>query len=112
MYEVRKTMEVSGSHHLHLDYPSKCSNVHGHNWKITVVCRVKDDGLDQNGMVIDFTKIKDVVNRYDHTNLNDFMEQPTAENVAKAIFDDVPHCVRVEVEETEGNKAIYEPDRD
>jgi len=108
MYEVRKTMEIAVAHRLDLPYQSKCTNVHGHNLKVTVVCRVKDGGLE-NGMVVDFSKIKEVVNQYDHSNLNRFLEQPTAENLAKLILEQIPHCTRVEVEETEGNKAIYEP---
>lgn len=108
MYEVRKTMEIAVAHNLDLPYQSKCTNVHGHNLKVTVICRVKDDRLE-NGMVVDFSKIKEVVNQYDHSNLNHFLEQPTAENLAKLILEQIPHCARVEVEETEGNKAIYEP---
>lgn len=111
MYELQKTMEISGAHKLSLDYASKCCNLHGHNWKITVTCRVSDDGLDRNGMVVDFTKIKETVNKLDHANLNDFVDQPTAENIAKYILEDIPHCVRVEIEETEGNRVVYEPGR-
>ncbi|RDE12168.1 MAG: 6-carboxytetrahydropterin synthase QueD [Candidatus Thorarchaeota archaeon] len=112
MYEVHKTMTVAGAHHLNLNYESRCSSLHGHNWRITVVCRVKDDGLDVNGMVVDFTDIKKIVNKFDHANLNDFVVQPTAENIAKYLYEEIPHCARIEVEETEGNKVVYEPDRD
>ena len=33
---------------------------------------------------------------------------PTAENIAKWIHDNVPYCVKVQVQESEGNVAIYE----
>ena len=36
MFTVTKRLEVSASHQLKLDYPSKCQNLHGHNWIITV----------------------------------------------------------------------------
>lgn len=36
MYTVIKRMEVSASHSLKLSYQSKCENLHGHNWIITV----------------------------------------------------------------------------
>ena len=39
MYTVIKRMEVSASHSLNLSYRSKCENLHGHNWIITVYCR-------------------------------------------------------------------------
>jgi len=31
-------MEIAGAHRLELDYESKCSNLHGHNWIVTVYC--------------------------------------------------------------------------
>ena len=59
MYTVSKRLEVSASHQLKLDYPSKCQNLHGHNWIIIVHCRSKE--LDHNSMVIDFTIIKEKI---------------------------------------------------
>jgi len=112
MYEIQKVMRIEGAHNLNLNYDSKCTQLHGHSWKIIVVCRVRDNGLDKNGMVVDFTSIKEVVGKFDHAYLNEFLVQPTAENIARSIYEEIPHCVRVEVEETEGNKVIYEPDRD
>jgi 6-pyruvoyltetrahydropterin/6-carboxytetrahydropterin synthase len=79
---------------------------------VTVFCRCKDDQLDENGMVIDFTKIKKVVNRLDHCSLNTIIPQPTAENIAKYLVEEIPLCFKVEIEETRGNKVIYEPDCD
>ena len=65
--------------------------------------------LDENGMILDFTKIKEIVNKLDHKHINDIVDfNPTAENMAKWICDQIPHCVSVEVQETEGNVAIYE----
>ena len=52
MYTVIKRMEISASHSLMLPYPSKCENLHGHNWIITVYCRSKE--LNEAGMVVDF----------------------------------------------------------
>ena len=61
-------------------------------------------------MVIDFKKIKDIVQtKMDHQNLNEvFSFNPTAENIAKWICDHVPHCIKVQVQESEGNVAVYE----
>lgn len=108
LYTVTKRIEVSAAHHLVLDYESKCENLHGHNWIIHVTCQREE--LDHNGMVIDFKKIKELVSdRMDHQNLNTVFDfNPTAENIAKWICDTVPYCVKVRVQESEGNVAVYE----
>ena len=101
-------MEVAGCHQLNLSYESKCSNLHGHNWLITVWCKAKE--LNADGMVVDFTGIKKKVHGYlDHGNFNDLLPfNPTAENIAKWICDQIPQCYRVDVQESVGNVAIYE----
>ncbi|MBO4551501.1 MAG: 6-carboxytetrahydropterin synthase, partial [Bacteroidaceae bacterium] len=35
MYYISKRLVISASHRLELSYPSKCSQLHGHNWTIT-----------------------------------------------------------------------------
>lgn len=108
MYTVKKRIEIAGAHQLKLPYPSKCSRLHGHNWIIEVTCQREE--LDENGMVIDFSKIKEVVMQLDHQYLNDLLKgiNPTAENIARWIADQIPYCVKVSVQESEGNLAIYE----
>lgn len=103
-------MEVSAAHSLHLSYPSKCENLHGHNWVIIVHCRARE--LNADGMVTDFTHIKErVLNQLDHRNLNEVLPfNPTAENIARWVCEQVENCYRVEVQESEGNTAIYEKD--
>ena len=110
MYYVSKKLEVAGAHKLKLNYESKCSNLHGHNWWITVHC--KSSILNENGMVVDFKHIKNMVSdKLDHHNLNEVFDfNPTAENIAKWICDNVPRCYKVEVQESDGNIAIYERD--
>jgi 6-pyruvoyltetrahydropterin/6-carboxytetrahydropterin synthase len=103
-------MEIAGAHNLKLNYKSKCINLHGHNWIITVYC--KTEKLDENGMVVDFKHIKDMVSeKLDHQYINDIVDfNPTAENMAKWICDQVPNCYKVTVQESEGNIAAYEKD--
>ena len=110
MYYVKKRFEISAAHRLDLSYESKCTNVHGHNWIVTVECKAKE--LNKDGMVTDFTHIKQLVKeRLDHSMINDVIEMnPTAENIAKWIVDHVPNCWRCEVQESEGNSAAYEKD--
>ncbi|MDE6397427.1 MAG: 6-carboxytetrahydropterin synthase QueD [Muribaculaceae bacterium] len=108
MYYVTKRLEISASHRLELDYESKCTSMHGHNWIITIHCRAEE--LNANGMVTDFTHIKQLVmDRLDHACLNDVLPfNPTAENIARWITDTVPNCWRTDVQESEGNTASYE----
>lgn len=108
MYFVKKRLEISASHKLNLAYPSKCENLHGHNWIITIYC--KSEKLNPNGMVVDFTHIKQQVqDKLDHKNLNEELDfNPTAENMAKWICEEIPYCYKVDVQESEGNIASYE----
>lgn len=107
MYKVIKKLEIAASHKLNLPYESKCKNLHGHNWILTVYLRSE---TLENGMVYDFTEIKKLVkSRLDHKNMNDYIEQPTAENIAKYVCDVLGEkCYKVEVQESEGNIAVYE----
>ncbi len=107
MYYVTKRLEVSFAHRLKLSYASKCQNLHGHNGIITIYCR--SEVLDENGMVTDFTHVKRMVSeRLDHACLNDIFDfNPTAENLARWICEQVPHCYKVTFQESEGNIAAY-----
>lgn len=109
MYYISKRLEIAGAHKLKLDYESKCSNLHGHNWIINIYC--KSEELDQNGMVIDFKNIKNKISdKLDHQYINEVVDfNPTAENIAKYICDEIGEkCYKVSVQESEGNIAIYE----
>lgn len=111
MYYISKRIEISGSHRLELDYPSKCQNLHGHNWIVTVYCKARE--LDANGMVYDFTHLKmRITEKLDHQNLNDIFDfNPTAENIAHWICYELgDKCYKVSVQESEGNIAVYERD--
>ena len=70
------------------EYKGKCERVHGHTYRLEVEV-MKDLGDD--GMVMDFNEIKEVVNcevveKLDHSNLNDLLPNPTAENITQWIW--------------------------
>lgn len=107
MYYVSKRIEIAFAHKLSLTYESKCQRLHGHNAIVTVYCRAEE--LDENGMVVDFSHIKRLVaDQLDHVCMNDIFDfNPTAENLARWICDQIPRCYKVSFQESEGNVAVY-----
>ncbi|MDI6785407.1 MAG: 6-carboxytetrahydropterin synthase QueD [bacterium] len=91
MYEVMVEEYFSAAHYLK-GYDGKCSQLHGHNWKVQVF--LTSNILDSIGMVIDFKELKELVNividKLDHYCLNDLdifaKKNPTSENIAYFIF--------------------------
>ena len=110
MFYIQKSMEISAAHRLNLSYESKCQNLHGHNWHVTIYCKAKE--LNKDGMVCDFTHIKkDINEKLDHQYLNDILPfNPTAENMARWMCEQIPTCYKVSVQESDGNIAVYEKD--
>jgi 6-pyruvoyltetrahydropterin/6-carboxytetrahydropterin synthase len=53
----------SAAHRLPND-PSKCNNIHGHNYRIRV--RIDADKYGPEKMVIAFDKVKEIIDHYDH----------------------------------------------
>lgn len=80
--------EFAASHFL-TKYHGKCENLHGHNYKIVITI---EGDVKEDGMVMDFKIIKEkvtgkVLDKLDHTHLNDTMENPSAENLSVWIWD-------------------------
>jgi 6-pyruvoyltetrahydropterin/6-carboxytetrahydropterin synthase len=121
MFEITIEETFSSGHALR-NYRGKCENVHGHNYR----CQVQVEGadLDDIGLLVDFVELKKVVHsvldRMDHQWLNDWPPfdtlNPSAENMAKFIFDEVTSLLRpragvkvgwVRLWETDTSSAIY-----
>ena len=84
MVTVTKVFRFEASHKLP-DYVGKCHKLHGHSYKleVTVTGSITPTG-SKSGMIVDFNDLKDIVNKevigkYDHSYLNDFFPNPTAE---------------------------------
>ena len=93
MYQARVEAEFSAAHFLS-HYHGKCEKLHGHNYKVRLWAR--GEKLDEGGMLVDFALLKKALNEalapLDHSNLNDmgfFQNDPSAERIAKFIFDSV-----------------------
>ncbi len=113
MYEVTKIFSFDAAHRI-LDYVGKCGVNHGHRFVVEVTLR---RNYLENDMLVDFSVLKKVVNnkiinRLDHTTLNNIVNfNPTAENLAKYIYDELKPCFpeifSVKVWETPTSYAKY-----
>ena len=62
MRKVR-TEEVFSAAHRLMNYEGDCGRLHGHNWRVEIEVR---GFVDENGFLVDFRKLKDIVKRLDH----------------------------------------------
>jgi len=133
MYRVTQEIEFCYGHRL-LNYEGKCRFLHGHNG--IVVITLAGERLDRRGMLVDFTDIKQAVRTWIDNELDHRMilhrddplvawmrsqgepmyltdENPTAEHIARVIFDysrsqGLP-VVEVSLWETPRSQATYCP---
>ena len=103
--------------HLLPQVPSghKCARLHGHSFKVEVICEGEID--DTTGWLVDFGDIKiafePLMDQLDHRYLNDVpgLENPTAENIARWVWarlkGRLPHLTRVTVAETCSARVEY-----
>jgi 6-pyruvoyltetrahydropterin/6-carboxytetrahydropterin synthase len=133
MYSVTKEVRFCYGHRL-LGHAGKCRHLHGHNARALI--RLESDTLDPLGLVVDFNEIGDHVKSWldaeiDHNLLlhrsdpvlpilqeagervHVMDENPSAENIARLIFDHVAKAgfpvVEVILYETDSAVASYRP---
>lgn len=132
MFRVSKSIDFCYGHRL-LNYEGKCRFLHGHNGRVEI--ELEGEGLDERGMVTDFADIKAAMKGWIDENLDHRMilaredpalkflesqgepffrleENPTAENIAKLIFEETRRrgfpVVRVVLWETPDSFAAYQ----
>jgi 6-pyruvoyltetrahydropterin/6-carboxytetrahydropterin synthase len=138
---LRLRREFDAAHQLPW-HKGKCRRLHGHRWKVEVGIEGEvqpDDGAEDGGMVIDFGHVKALLDEIlpDHLSLNDpkaaardglavpdeasvwigAMQNPTAENFAVKLYEEVGlrlaverpevRCTYVRVWETPGADVTY-----
>jgi 6-pyruvoyltetrahydropterin/6-carboxytetrahydropterin synthase len=133
MFQVTREIRFCYGHRL-LNYEGKCRHLHGHNGRAIIT--LEAERLDALGMVVDFSTIKRAVSGWIDANLDHRMilhkddpvlptlkqqgepffltdVNPTAENIAKLIFDFAAAqgfpVVEVKLWETEDSFATYRP---
>lgn len=107
MYRVTRQIDFCYGHRL-LNYDGKCKYLHGHNGRAIIA--IEAESLDPRGMVLDFSDIKRIVSNWIDETLDHRMllhrddpavewlrrtgeplyvmdVNPTAENIARLIFD-------------------------
>jgi 6-pyruvoyltetrahydropterin/6-carboxytetrahydropterin synthase len=131
MYRVTREIRFCYGHRL-LNYDGKCRHLHGHNGRAVITLAA--ERLDGLGMVLDFSRIKDIVTAWIDETLDHKMllhrddpvlphlrqlgepvhvldVNPTAENIARLIYDfvasrDFP-VLEVQLWETDHCFATY-----
>jgi len=100
------------AHHLSW-HSGRCAQVHGHTYRFEVVVVGE---LDENGIIIDFDSLvplvhRVVLERLDHHDLNEIIENPTAELIAEWIFNQLEPAIQglseIRVWETSESAAIF-----
>jgi 6-pyruvoyltetrahydropterin/6-carboxytetrahydropterin synthase len=107
--QVGQNFDFSAAHKLQ---GNKGEPLHGHNYKLQVVCKGKpnDEGkaLDTREMR---TVVEDIVLKKLHNSfLNDFFPQPTMENIVRWVWEEIADMkpIRITLWENPNSFVLYE----
>jgi 6-pyruvoyltetrahydropterin/6-carboxytetrahydropterin synthase len=106
MYELTVRSHFDAAHALP-GYPGECRELHGHTWDVEAT--VEGETLDDIDILYDFKRLKSdlgaVLEPLDHAFLNEVppfdMLSPTAENLARIIFEQLTERVGGQVRVSE-----------
>lgn len=119
MWTLVKKFTFEAAHKLP-SHNGKCAKLHGHSWiGYIYVCgdNLKEIGSEA-GMIMDYGEIKKIINPLvdnylDHCYLNETtgLENPTSEEIAKWIYDQVktslPGIAAIRIDETCTSQCFY-----
>lgn len=102
MVEITKIFEFEAAHYLPY-HKGLCKNLHGHSYRleVTIAGEIQKEG-EERGMVMDFGHLKkiakvQILNEFDHSNLNKLFDNPTAEIMVKAIALQIQLCLHANI---------------
>ena len=110
---ISKRFRVEAAHRLPR-YRGPCFELHGHSYELHVTLEMPID--PETGMTLDFFVLEAAVktrilDRLDHKNINDTLDNPTAENIAIWIWDqlkpDFPQLAEIRLYETPDSSVTY-----
>lgn len=110
---VSRDFRFEAAHRLP-DHPGKCRNLHGHSYRLRVVCRAPVD--EHTGLAIDFAELKrivhaEVLDPLDHADLNERFPTPSAERIVIWIWDRLAAAGltlhEIELRETDACSVLY-----
>ena len=110
---VEKEVRFESAHLLPF-YDGPCRNLHGHSYKL--VLAVSGEVDPASGILVDFYEVQrvvqtEVLDQLDHKYLNDFIENPTAENISLYIWKRVkaalPGLTEIRLYETTDSCVIF-----
>jgi 6-pyruvoyltetrahydropterin/6-carboxytetrahydropterin synthase len=84
---VTRTFTFEAAHQLPW-HTGACRQLHGHGYRLEVWV---EGPINNDGIVVDFADLeatvqREVIDRFDHTYLNDLLDNPTAELIAHDAF--------------------------
>ena len=110
---LRVEFQFNAAHRLPF-YEGPCFHTHGHNYKLLVFVEGPVDS--ETGIAIDFGRVKKLVNEQvlqhiHHNDLNQILENPTAENVVtwmwQRLAPALPGLAELQLYETSDSAVIY-----
>ena len=110
---LRVEFQFNAAHRLPY-YDGPCFHTHGHNYRLLVL--VEGPVNPDTGLSIDFGRVKSLVQEHvldgiDHNDLNQVLDNPTAENVVVWMWDrlspHLPSLVELQLFETADAAVIY-----
>ena len=114
--KISKRFRFEAAHRLPR-YEGPCYHLHGHSYELHVTLEMPVD--PETGMTVDFFRLEAAVRerileRLDHRNINDTLENPTAENITLWIWQQLkpefPQMEEVKLFETPDSSVTYRGD--